>query len=263
MFNIMPNSVAIWYLWVHLVLLAAASNPSVYVPSSVTTVSPQVFSAEESKVTEAPERNRRQISTNYCTEWSYSNQSPVGCTAPNTCLFTTVSSTFALAYCGVAGSSYLYATACSDYSALTTNPSYETLHCPSAFPYCQSLNFVSDASDTYTMYGCDTWKATSVGVAYPLAGVAITTQALTSSGAAQKTTPTSTGTDIQSAISTLVSTSTSPSTVPVSTSSVPSGVNTAAAIGGALGGFASVVVAVLAVYKFWSKNRKSKEPLNP
>lgn len=192
---------------------------------------------------------------------------PVGCFAPNTCLFTFVSTTFGLAYCGDAGSSYVYATACSDYSALTTEPSYETLHCSSAFPYCQTMNFIADTSDTYTMFGCDSWKASSVGVAYPIAGAAvITTQySPVSSSSPQENTPGLTGTSSQSvtSASTPVSTSALPSTTPVSTSSVPNGVNTAAAIGGALGGFASVVLAILAVYKVWNKQKKSKEPLNP
>jgi hypothetical protein len=52
---------------------------------------------------------------------------PIGCYAPNTCLYRSIS-TFGLAYCGVSGSNYAYATACSDYTALTTEPPYETLH---------------------------------------------------------------------------------------------------------------------------------------
>lgn len=129
----------------------------------------------------------------------------------------------------------------------------------STLPYCHTLNFISDTSDTYTMFGCDNWKATAIGVALPTAGAVITTQSSpVSSGSPQRTTSGLTGISPSA-----TSTQTSPLTAPVSTSSVPSGVNMAAAIGGALGGFASVVVAVLAVYKFWSKKNKSKEPLNP
>jgi hypothetical protein len=109
------------------------------------------------------------------------------------------------------------------------------------------------------MFGCETWEGTT-SIAYPIAGAAvITTQSsaspVSSAGSAQKTTLepveyTPTSTTSQSTAS--------PSSAPVS--SVPSGADTAAAIGGALGGFASVVVAILAVYKFWTKNKK---PLNP
>jgi len=113
------------------------------------------------------------------------------------------------------------------------------------------------------MFGCDSWEGTTT-IAYPLAGAVITTQPGTG-GSAQKTT-------LESVTLQVASTTTaeySPSSVsspsgssnPAAASSVPSGVNIAAAIGGALGGFASVVVAILAVYKFWSK--KKKEPLNP
>ncbi|KAF4626763.1 hypothetical protein G7Y89_g11393 [Cudoniella acicularis] len=104
------------------------------------------------------------------------------------------------------------------------------------------------------MFGCDTWIGTP-SIAYPIAGAAvITIQSSASPGSFAGS----------STVEFTPTTTTSQSTPPPSstpTSSVPSGIDTAAAIGGALGGFASVVVAILAVYTFWTKNKKPLDQL--
>jgi hypothetical protein len=124
----------------------------------------------------------------------------------------------------------------------------------------------TDSSDTYTMFGCGQWESMTSSIAYAIAGAVITTQyaastpktALGSVTSSVQSTKTTMGEYTPSSTS---SQAASPSPAPAT--SVPSGVNTAGAIGGALGGFASVVVACLAVWKFWTKQKKEKEPLNP
>jgi hypothetical protein len=170
-------------------------------------------------------------------------------------------------------STYAYFTACSDYPALTTVPPLETLHwfvvdlesnvaitehfhSPSTAPYCHTLNFIADSSNTYVIVGCDSWEGTT-SVAYPIAGAVITTPS--SADNAQQTTFGVVTSPVPSIVT--VEYFPSPSSTSSQSSSVSSSVNTAAAIGGALGGFASVVLAILAIYKYWSKRKK--EPLNP
>jgi hypothetical protein len=206
---------------------------------------------------------------------------PVGCYAPNTCLFTSVPA-FGVAYCGVPSITYGYFTACSDYSALATDSTSsilqwfvvyteskaaktEKFHSQSSFPYCHTVKFIADSSDTYTMFGCDSWEGPTT-VAYPIAGAVITTQSDASpTNTRQQTTGGSVALPGPSTI--IVEYTPSPASInsqsssPAPASSVPSGINTAAAIGGALGGFASVVVAILAIYQFLRKRKK--EPLNP
>jgi hypothetical protein len=171
----------------------------------------------------------------------------------------------------VPSSTYAYFTACSDYPALTTVPPPDILHwfvvnlksnmaiteqfhSPSTVPYCHTLNFVADSSNTYMIVGCDSSEGTT-SVAYPIAGAVITTP---SSGNAQQTTFGSVTSPVPTVTVEYIP---SPSSTGSQSSSVSSSVNTAAAIGGALGGFASVVLAILAIYKYWSKRKK--EPLNP
>jgi hypothetical protein len=118
------------------------------------------------------------------------------------------------------------------------------------------------------MFGCDTWEGPT-SIAYPIAGAAAVTiqssaSLVSSTGFAQNPTfetaaSTVPSTSVQYApTSTTPQSTVSPSSVPAS--QVASGVDTAAAIGGALGGFASVVLALLAVYKVLTRNKK---PLNP
>jgi hypothetical protein len=115
------------------------------------------------------------------------------------------------------------------------------------------------------MVGCDSWEGTT-SVAYPIAGAVITTPSNASpADSAQQTTFGSIALPVPSTVTVEYipspsSTNPQPSS-PAPISSVPSSVNTVAAVGGALGGFASVVLAILAIYKFWSKRKK--EPLNP
>jgi hypothetical protein len=122
------------------------------------------------------------------------------------------------------------------------------------------VNFIADSSSTYIMVGCDSWEGTT-SVAYPIAGAVITNPSNAfPADSAQQTTFGSIALPVPSTttveyIPSPSSTSFQPSS-PAPTSSVPSSVNTVAAVGGALGGFASVVLAILAIYKFWSKRKK-------
>ncbi|KAE8442404.1 hypothetical protein EG329_003362 [Mollisiaceae sp. DMI_Dod_QoI] len=109
------------------------------------------------------------------------------------------------------------------------------------------------------MFGCDSWAGTT-SIGYLVTGAAaITPQSNGPLGSSSQTTLVSVGLPVSSTTTVEhIPSSTSPQSTPLPTSSVPSGVNTAAAIGGALGGFASVVLAILALYKFWTKKNKEK-----
>jgi hypothetical protein len=107
------------------------------------------------------------------------------------------------------------------------------------------------------MFGCDSWEGTT-SIGYLVTGAAaITPQSSASLDFSGQTTLASVALSVPSTITVeYAPTSTSPQSTTSPASTVPSGVNTAAAIGGAVGGFASVVVAILAVHQFWTKNNK-------
>jgi hypothetical protein len=111
------------------------------------------------------------------------------------------------------------------------------------------------------MFGCESWEGTA-SIGYLVAGAAaITTQSSAPLESSGQTTRGSVALPVPSTVTVeYIPPSTSPQSTSSPASTVPSGVNTAAAIGGALGGFASVVLAILAVHKVWTKNKG--KPLN-
>jgi hypothetical protein len=111
------------------------------------------------------------------------------------------------------------------------------------------------------MFGCESWEGTT-SIGYLVAGAAtITPQSSAPLEPSGQTTRGSVALPVPSTVTVeYIPPSTSPQSTSSPASTIPSGVNTAAAIGGALGGFASVVVAILAVHKVWTKNKK--KPLN-
>jgi hypothetical protein len=192
-------------------------------------------------------------------------------------MFASVSST-GFAYCGTAGANYVIATECADHTLPAAELPWQALqwfvfrtpghecsmttkafHSDAAYPYCNTINFIADSSDTFIMFGCDLSKST-VFIAYPIAGAgSVTLQSSTSTSIEFFPTTSSTVENAPTTTSSTTSRS-APSTSAAPAAQASSPFNTAAAIGGALGGFASVIVAILAVYKFWTKDKK---PVNP
>jgi len=224
-------------------------------------------------ITAAPEYNfhieARQDSFVPCTEWAFPDGSHPQCDQYSTCVSGTMGDMYG-AGCGAADvTSWLFNTACLDYSAYLTTGYPNVVYCPQTEQFCLAYLYSSFGVE-FTDYGCDTisgfiatayWNASASPTAAVSSSAASSTTAFTST---TTTTPVATSPVATSPIAPTTSASSTQSAVPASGGSSSSGSSSnAATIGGAVGGAVGGLALVIGGILIWYFLRKKRNQQNP